>query len=53
MITVPAGRTSSHSCALAVSIAPTIADFHRSSEALGDQRRARVSSHTNERRMLL
>src|SRR4051794_14567210 len=37
-ITVPAGRTSRYSCAQEVTIAPTIADFHRSSDAAGDQR---------------
>src|SRR5256885_6934741 len=50
---VPAGRTSSHNCALAVTIAPTIADFQRSSEAPGDQRRVRARSQASERRMLL
>src|SRR4051812_15036667 len=36
-IMVPAGRTSRYSCAHEVTIAPTIADFHRSSDAAGDQ----------------
>src|SRR3954466_12955020 len=49
-ITVPAGRTASHNCALAVRMPPSIADFHRSSEAPGDQRRTRTSSHASDRR---
>src|SRR3954464_10424141 len=47
---VPAGLTSSHNCALAVRMPPSIADFHRSSDAPGDQRRARTSTHASDRR---
>src|SRR5688500_15411769 len=36
-ITVPAGRTSSRSWTLAVRMLPSRADFHRSSDAPGDQ----------------
>src|SRR5689334_16317237 len=50
---VPAGRTSSHCCALAVTIAPTIADFHKISELAGVQRRARTRSHAIEKRTVL
>src|SRR5687768_281806 len=52
-MTVPAGRRSSRSCTLAVRMAPSIADFHRSSDAPGDHGRTRTRIHASDRRTVL